>query len=304
MKQIARIGLVLLIAVAVALFGGRAAQAQGHEDPPWGYEGEHGPEHWGELSPDYALCGTGVEQSPIDIPQGAPLNAGILQSSYLPSAVNIFHNGETIQVQYDPGSTITLDGETYELLQFHFHTPSEHTRAGQHAPLEMHLVHRSAAGRLAVVGVWLTPGAENAAYAPVFSNLPDTPGDPSPVAGATVNAEELLPENRANYRYNGSLTTPPCSEGVLWVMMEDAVELSQAQIDAFRAVIHENSRPVQPLNARSFLVGETAPSPAPATSATLPQTAEGERSPANTLAVAIGAILLVATGACLRWRAR
>ncbi len=261
MKQFVKrrlIGLVALVVGLAVLTPVVLAEGPVH----WTYEGPEGPEHWGELSPDYALCSTGAEQSPIDIPAGAPVNPAGLGYNYQPSAVNIFNNGHTVQVNYDPGSTLQLDNDTYELVQFHFHAASEHTGNGQHAPMEMHLVHRNTSGGLAVVGVWLESGDENAAFAPVFNNLPATEGDPVAVPGETVNADNLLPGQRTYHRYSGSLTTPPCTQGVKWVMLNNPVELSATQIAAFTGLFDNNYRPVQPLNERAFLTGSQQPAPA------------------------------------------
>jgi carbonic anhydrase len=193
------------------------------------------------------------------------VNPADLSVSYRPSAVNIFNNGHTVQVNYDQGSSIVVDGTTYNLVQFHFHTASEHAIAGAHMPMEIHFVHRNAEGGLAVVGVLLKGGAENAAYAPVLQNLPAQESQPAPVAGATVDAAALLPAQRSYWRYNGSLTTPPCSEGVKWLVMSTPVELSDAQIAAFTAIFKNDERPVQPFNARTFLVSASTPASMPAT---------------------------------------
>jgi carbonic anhydrase len=257
MKSLARLSRALTLAIAMALLAFGVAVAQ--EGVHWSYEGDTGPEHWGSLSPDFAACAQGVEQSPIDIPADAPLSPAGIAFQYQPSAVNIFNNGHTIQVNYDQGSSITLDGTRYDLVQFHFHAASEHAIGGQYAPLEIHFVHRNAQGGLAVVGVLLKAGGENAAYAPVFQNLPQQAGQPAPVAGATVDASTLLPAQHSYWRYNGSLTTPPCSEGVKWHVMNTPVELSDAQIAAFTTIFQHNQRPVQPFNARTFLVPVTLP---------------------------------------------
>ena len=283
MRSFRRIARAAALAVALALVAFGVALAQ--EGVHWSYEGESGPEHWGEFSPDYAGCAKGVEQSPVDIPAGAPVNPANIAFSYHPSAVNIFNNGHTIQVNYDQGSSLALDGTTYNLVQFHFHAASEHALGGAHDPMELHLVHRNAQGGLAVVGVLLKAGAENPAYAPVLQNLPAQQGQPTPVAGATVDANQLLPTKRGYWRYNGSLTTPPCTEGVKWLVMSTPVELSEAQIAAFTAIFKNNERPVQPLNTRTFLVSSTLP----ATGATV--TLDGALAGAGLLAIAAGLAL-------------
>jgi carbonic anhydrase len=257
MKSFAKLSQALVFGIAIALISFGVALAQ--EAVHWSYEGDTGPEHWGTLSPDFATCAKGVEQSPVDIPANAPLNPADLTFSYQPSAVTIFNNGHTIQVNYDPGSSLTLNGVKYDLVQFHFHTASEHAIGGQHEPMEIHFVHRNAQGGLAVVGVLLKSGSENATYAPIFQNLPPQASQPAPVAGTTVDANQLLPAQRTYWRYNGSLTTPPCTEGVKWLVLNTPVELSDAQIAAFTSIFKNDERPVQPFNARTFLVPTTLP---------------------------------------------
>ena len=228
--------------------GGTGAYAQPH----WGYEGEHGPEHWGSLDPGFAVCSNGREQSPIDL-TGA--EAGALSEivfEYAPSPISILNNGHTIQVDYQPGSGIVLDGARYGLVQFHFHHRSEHTVDGADFPLEMHLVHADAGGALAVVGVFLDEGAANEALAPVWRGLPAEAG-PARFIEGTVDANALLPERRTTWRYPGSLTTPPCSEGVSWLVMTEPVTASREQIEAFSALFPVNNRPVQPLNGRRLV---------------------------------------------------
>ena len=263
MRSFNRYARAVALAVALALVAFGVALAQ--EGVHWSYEGESGPEHWGDLSPDFAACAKGVEQSPVDIPASTPVNPADIAFSYRPSAVNIFNNGHTVQVNYDQGSSITFDGATYNLVQFHFHAASEHAIGGAHDPMEIHLVHRNAQGGLAVVGVLLKAGAENAAYAPVLQNLPAQESQPAPVAGATVDANTLLPTQRSYWRYNGSLTTPPCSEGVKWLVMNTPVELSEAQIAAFTSIFKNDARPVQPFNSRTFLVPARLPTTGGAT---------------------------------------
>lgn len=247
----------LLLALALMMIVASVAIAS--EAVHWGYSGENGPEHWGDLSPDYATCAKGVEQSPVDIPADAAVNTADISFNYQPSAVTILNNGHTIQVNYDPGSSITLNGVRYDLVQFHFHAHSEHALAGQFAPLEVHLVHKNAKGGLAVVGVLLNAGAENPSYAAVLNNLPAEENEAHAVSGATVDANQLLPSERTYWRYNGSLTTPPCSEGVQWLVMNTPVELSAAQIGAYTAIYNANARPLQPLNARTFVLSLTLP---------------------------------------------
>lgn len=269
----------------------------------WSYSGEEGPEHWGELSEDFAACSTGTEQSPIDIPGTAPTNPADIVFNYNPTDINILNNGHTIQVNYDEGSSIEVNGTTYNLLQFHFHALSEHTVDGNYADGEMHLVHQSDAGEYAVVGVLLKRGGDdNAAFAPVWDNLPAQETEATTISGVSVNAADLLPAERTYYRYNGSFTTPPCTEGVNWFVMSTPVELSDAQLAAFEQIYSANYRPVQPLNGRTFLetasmASEPAGDIAPAT---LP-TSGGQPFPTAALLAAFG-LTLTAIGLFLRHR--
>jgi carbonic anhydrase len=218
----------------------------------WSYSGEDGPSHWDKVNRDFALCAAGTRQSPVDIAEPSPQDLPDIVFKYQPSRVNILNNGHTIQVQYDPGSYIEVEGTRYDLAQFHVHAPSEHTLHGKPADAELHFVHKAESGKLAVVGVLLNTGSENAALKPVWDNLPAQSG-PVQSANATINAESLLPARRTTYRYDGSLTTPPCSEGVRWLVITDPIQLSEAQLAAFTAIFKLNSRPVQPMNQRQIL---------------------------------------------------
>ncbi len=256
MRKVRALAAILLAACLVF-----AATPAGTASGPvhWGYEGEAGPAHWGDLSPEFAACGAGREQSPVDIPRAAPLNPGDPQFDYRPSILAIANNGHSIQVTYEAGSTLVVGNARYALVQFHLHAPSEHTLGGAYAPMELHLVHQDAGGRIAVAGVLLVEGAHNAAYEPVLVHMPAQVGEAEVIDGTTVDANALLPADRAYYRYRGSLTTPPCTEGVEWFVLAEPVELSAAQIAAFRMVYDGNNRPVQPLNGRTFLISSSLP---------------------------------------------
>jgi carbonic anhydrase len=256
MKKLNVFSVVLILTLTVGV-GLVAASDPVH----WSYEGEEGPAHWGELSEDFAACGEGMEQSPVDVPASAPVNAADIGFNYQATDLNIVNNGHTIKVNYNEGSSMEIDGKTYNLLQFHFHALSEHTIGGNYSDGEMHLVHQSSDGEYAVVGVMLERGAENAAFAPVWDNMPAEEGEPQTISGVSVNAADLLPADQSYYRYNGSFTTPPCTEGVKWFVMSNPVELSDAQMGAFEAIYNGNYRPVQPFNARTFL--ETGPQALP-----------------------------------------
>jgi carbonic anhydrase len=223
-----------------------------HAEAHWSYEGPTGPEHWGSLSPAFALCATGKSQSPIDIRDATSVDLPNLVFHYAPTPVEIVNNGHTVQVNYAAGSYVEVDGVRYDLVQFHFHAPSEHTIAGRFAAAEMHLVHKSATGALAVVGVLLEEGEHNARFDPVWNNLPGKPGAAQRFA-AEIDADDLLPADPRTYRYMGSLTTPPGTEDVHWNLMVEPVRLSKAQIAAFTKVYRGNNRPIQALNGRKVL---------------------------------------------------
>lgn len=224
----------------------------------WSYDGATGPERWGEIASTCASTPTS-KQSPVDIPlrsltESRTVKAPVLD--YERAAFTVRDTGETIQADLTTvgPNAVTLDGTRYELRQFHLHTPSEHTIDGKPAAMEVHLVHQSAEGRLAVLGVLLELGRENAALAGFFDAIPAAAAATSSVAPQPVqiNPAHLVPTWSDLVRYDGSLTTPPCSEGVLWSVYESPRMISKAQLDAFTAVHPENSRPLQPLNGRSL----------------------------------------------------
>lgn len=230
-----------------------------HDATHWTYEGEKGPQFWGKLDPEFSLCADGPNQSPIDIAKTSPASLPKLRANFSPAKLQIVHhehmadeinNGHTIQVNYSEGDTLTIGDSSYELIQFHFHSPSEHTLQGKHYPMEVHFVHKSASGALAVVGVFIEKGAHNAAFDPIWLNLPAQKGVESHFEHVKVNVDDLLPHSHKSYRYDGSLTTPPCSEGVKWIVMQSPIHLSVAQIDWFTSRIEGNNRPVQPLQHR------------------------------------------------------
>lgn len=227
------------------------SHAQGHSH--WGYEGHAGPHHWGELDPSFTACKHGKEQSPINIStaqKAAELKPVVF--NYKASAAEIVNNGHTIQVNLADGGSIQLGDEAFKLLQFHFHTPSEEQIDGRHFPMVAHLVHQSAAGKLAVVGVLLELGQENAALKETFGAMPAKVGEKQALAGH-INMAELLPQDRSYYAFKGSLTTPPCSEGVRWQVLKQPVSISVGQFAAFKGLYPMNARPVQPLHGRRVM---------------------------------------------------
>ncbi len=230
---------------------------EGH--PHWSYEGEDGPSGWGKLSPEWTDCTEGKSQSPIDIEKTVKANLPALTADFKPAAIKIIHHehiadvvnsGHSIQVNYTEGDELTIGDAKFALLQYHFHGPSEHTIGGKHYPMEMHMVHKSADGKLAVIGVMIEEGKHNSAFDPVWSNLPKARGTEYHLEHVKVDVNNLLPARKTTYRYDGSLTTPPCSEGVKWIIMTTPIQLSAKQVSAFRAIMTGNNRPVQLLNGR------------------------------------------------------
>lgn len=226
----------------------RAAQAEPH----WSYGGKTGPEYWGSLSPDYALCATGKLQSPIDIVDTTAKDLPNISFQYQAVPLEILNNGHCIQVNYAPGSYIELDGERFDLIQFHFHTPSEHRVRARAAAAEMHFVHKSASGGLAVVGVFIDVGPHNARFDPIWNNLPASPA-PARRLAASIHARDLLPPDLRTFRYEGSLTTPPGTEGVKWCLLIQPIHMSSEQLAALRRIVNGNNRPTQPLNGRMVI---------------------------------------------------
>lgn len=219
----------------------------------WTYSGHEGPEQWGTLAPEFAACAAGKNQSPINLTGFIEANLPAIKFDYSTAATDILNNGHTIQADFKPGSTISVDGKTFELKQVHFHSPSENQINGKSYPMEGHLVHADKDGNLAVVAVMYEEGKDNKGIAGLWKQMPDAAGSKL-VLAATVNGADLLPENRDYYRFNGSLTTPPCSEGVRWLVMKNPVSASREQIEHFAHVMHHpNNRPIQPVNARPVL---------------------------------------------------
>lgn len=221
------------------------------EGPHWNYIGEHGPKDWGKLDPANKPCSVGKRQSPIDINSSNTKENKSLPSlmfSYVSAPLKILNNGHTIQMNYPKGSKVAIGGNNYDLLQFHFHTPSEHAVKGKRTELEVHFVNKNADG-LAVVGVMLKKGKKNTALAGMFNNLPNKEGEVT-VDKETINPIELIPKDKDYYTYTGSLTTPPCSEIVTWYVVKDQIEVSEEQIKKFKKIFAMNARPLQSLSQR------------------------------------------------------
>lgn len=224
---------------------GKYAHAHIH----WSYEGEGAPANWGKLRSDYASCDNGSRQSPIDIRDGIKVDLAPIQFAYRPSQFRVVDNGHTVQVAVG-GSSITVLGKTYELLQFHFHRPSEERVNGKPFEMVAHLVHKAEDGKLAVVAILLDKGKENPVVQAIWNNLPLEKNDEVTPPGQAIDVNQLLPENRAYYTYMGSLTTPPCSEGVLWLVLKQPQQISPEQLFIFSRLYNNNARPIQPGNSR------------------------------------------------------
>lgn len=219
--------------------------------PHWSYSGSTGPAYWAELSPEYRTCRTGQRQSPIDIRNGIKVDQEALQIHYKPSFFQILDNGHTIQVKYGAGSTLTVMGRTYELVQFHFHHPSEERVNGKSFDLDAHLVHRDSEGRLAVLAVLFNVGKESQVIQTLWNDLPleeNIEYQPQ----SSIQIADLLPSNLKYFSYMGSLTRPPCTEGVLWIVLMQPVELSAYQLSVFTHFYPNNARPVQNTAGRTI----------------------------------------------------
>lgn len=210
----------------------------------WSYGGSSGPGHWSELDPEFAACEEGREQSPIDLKWSKQKGKRTLGFHYRPGPLHVVDNGHTVQVNVPVGSYAMIDGEKFSLVQFHFHAESEHTFSGKHYPLEAHFVHKNAEGKLAVVGVMFEPGAKNNGLEAVFLHMPGKANDEKR-AMVKFDPASLLPSVHTHYQYRGSLTTPPCTEGVNWTVLNTPMPISEEQLAHFhRAYVH-NNRPLQ-----------------------------------------------------------
>ncbi len=229
------------------------APVMANQSSHWGYSGGNGPQHWSDLNADYSVCSSGKNQSPVNLTGFIDANLSPIKFNYLSGGNQILNNGHTIQVNYKSGSSINIEGHSYDLKQFHFHAPSENTINGKSYPMEAHLVHADKDGHLAVVSLMFEEGSENNTLQNAWRKMP-TKKNIKILLNKNINAESLLPGNKNYYRFNGSLTTPPCSEGVTWAVIKESVSASKEQIEKFKhAMHHANNRPLQALNARTVL---------------------------------------------------
>jgi carbonic anhydrase len=215
----------------------------------WDYQGENGPARWGEMKPEFAACSTGTRQSPIDIRDGFKLQLDPVQFDYRPGSFRVIDNGHTVQVNVAAGSSIEVMGRRFELVQFHFHRPSEERIDGRQFDMVAHLVHKDLDGQLAVVAVLLERGSALPLVQTVWNNLPLEKNIEVP-ARAPIDLTTLLPADRSYFTYMGSLTTPPCSEGVLWMVLKQPVAISPEQLSIFARLYPMNARPIQSASGR------------------------------------------------------
>ena len=247
-----------LAALALGVAAMAATQTVAQTSTPWEYSGKRGELNWGKLDPAYRACSKGHEQSPIDI-RNARLNKALqpIEFHYIAGSVTLVNTGHTVEVQVKPGSYIVAGGMRYDLVQFHFHHPGEAAVKGKLTDMEAHLVHKSADGKLAVVAVRLRENidAPNAVLAALWPHLPKTAGASEKVT-EMVNAGGLLPRDRGYWTYEGSLTAPPCTEGVRWFVLEDELTLSRDQLRAFAALYKMNTREAQDAHGRRIEANE------------------------------------------------
>jgi carbonic anhydrase len=247
---------VMLCAIVCSTCGPYAAMAQEHPAHEWGYSGSEGPAHWGELTSEFAACKTGHRQSPVNIVGAQKADLPAIQFEYKSSALRIINNGHTIEINYAPGSFIRVGDKRYELKQFHFHHPSEETIKNKRFPMEVHLVHSDADGNLAVVSVLLEEGSANPLVETLWGLAPKTPGPEKTDDNLQINVADLLPATRSYFTFAGSLTTPPCTEGVSWFVLKTPLTISKKQVATFAAIYPYDERPTQSLNGRTVLVSK------------------------------------------------
>ncbi len=243
----------VLFAFILSLIGFTAFSAAQEAHPHWAYSGSEGPMHWGKLDSSYAACSLGHTQSPIDIAHAKPADLPALKLDYKAIPLNIIDNGHTVQVNYTPGSTLTVGDKTYTLKQIHFHHPSEEHVNGKEFPLSAHLVHADADGHLAVVAVIFEQGNANPLIDVLWKNIPSEKEKPQDVPSVSIQVQDLLPAEHSYFTFAGSLTTPPCSEGVTWYVLKSRATISAEQVAAFSKIYPMNARPIQSINGREIL---------------------------------------------------
>jgi len=251
MKRVIALSQAVVLAAVVSNFAGAAVAA----DAAWAYSGANGPAKWGKLSKENAVCGTGQLQSPIDIPDANVRKGDIppLLFNYKPTPIRIVDTGTTIQVNYPPGSFLTVSGKRFELVSIDFHKPSESKVSGKGHDMSAHLVHKGEGGKQAIIVVFLDQGNENEVVKTLWKNLPAAKGKEVVVDGTQINALGLLPKTKDYYQYEGSLSTPPCTENVTWIVLKTPTTLSGESIARFGRLYTGNVRPIQPRNDRDIV---------------------------------------------------
>lgn len=245
-KTIFIIASLVWLVFNATILGVYSESATSYNELHWDYSKTCGPKYWYKLDESFKLCKKGEHQSPIDIKQGEVEELSFLRHEYRPSAIDVINNSYTIEFDYDPGSYFFFYNEKYELVQFHFHSPSEHTIGGVSFPMEIHFVHKNNAGKFLVVGILVKEGSENAFISDLWSHLPKDKWEHLRFKTHKINVNKLFPSSESSFHYSGSLTTPPCSEQVLWFVLKEPIELSNEQIDYFHQFYNWNARPVQP----------------------------------------------------------
>lgn len=263
MKNIIKTSLI----AATALFFASGCASSNHEnmehpthkstahahEAHWDYKGKYSPEHWGEMKEEYKLCSTGKMQTPINIDPTEDINITPLEFSYITDATDVINNGHTVQVNIANGSSVIIDGRTYNLKQFHFHTPSENNIKGKEFALEAHFVHATDHGELAVVAVVFQEGEANPVIDKIWEKFPLKLNEKTPLELSTNEIKAIMPKNKDYYKFIGSLTTPPCSENVKWNVFKTSMTISKDQVKQFFDVFgHSNNRPLQDTNGRKI----------------------------------------------------
>jgi len=243
---------VLVGSMLIQLIAPTFSAAQESHPPHWRYSGAENPNQWGKLDPAYSVCSLGRAQSPIDVRNAKPADLPALKIDYHAVPLNIIDNGHTIQINYAPGSTLTVGDKTYTLKQFHFHHPGEERINGKSFPLVAHLVHADADGHLAVIAVLFHRGTANPLIDTLWKNIPAEKEKAQDVPSVSVQAQDLFPSDHGYFTFGGSLTTPPCSEGVTWYVMKSHTSISPEQVAAFAKIYPLNARPIQPVNGRKI----------------------------------------------------
>ncbi|MFD2924789.1 carbonic anhydrase [Halobacillus naozhouensis] len=239
--------------------GKQTDQALEPKQVQWSYEGKRGPKHWGDLAEEFAACEKGNEQSPVNVKFAEveeEKDLPEIQLHYEPAKVSVINNGHTAQFNLpnEMNNSMTIGETNYRLIQFHFHTPSEHQFNGKHFPVEMHFVHKNPNNELAVTTLMIEEGTQNKELASIWGGVPSEKTEKEIMMNEPVDLASLLPrQSSTTFHYSGSLTTPPCSEDVKWIIFEDTIEISKEQIDVFKQIFPSNNRPIQLLNEREVM---------------------------------------------------